>query len=87
MISVQTIPLGLTMSRSLANRKNKLIVSGLSEGANTVPHGLPFTPSMLRLRPGAAGLWGETQPPDDTNVYITVGTGGATGGIIDCEEL
>jgi hypothetical protein len=87
MITVQTTPIGIDMTRSLANRRNKLLVSGLSEGPNAIPHGLPFTPSMLRLRPGAAGLWGETSAPDSTSIYITVGTGGATAGIIDCEEL
>ena len=62
-----------------------LTITGLAEGANTIPHGLPFVPLQLHLRPGASGLWGETQVPDSTNIYITVGTGGATAGTIDYE--
>jgi hypothetical protein len=29
-------------------------------------------------------LWGETQAADATNIYITVGSGGATSGFITC---
>ena len=67
-------------------RFGQLTITGLSEGANVVPHGLVFAPSQMHLRPGATGLWGETQLPDATNIYITVGVGGATSGIIDFEE-
>jgi len=62
-------------------RQARLVISGLTAGAaNSVPHGLPATPVSIAYNPGASGLWGETQPPDATNVYITVGAGGATSG-------
>ena len=62
-------------------------ITGLAEGPNLIPHNLPFTPNgALNLRPGAAGKWGETQKPDATNFYITVGSGGATAGRIDWTE-
>jgi hypothetical protein len=62
-------------------RQAKLAIAGLTAGAaNTVPHGLPTVPVCISYNPGASGLWGETQPPDATNVYITVGAGGATSG-------
>jgi len=62
-------------------RQAKLVISGLTAGAaNTVPHGLPATPMSVAYNPGANGLWGETQPPDGTNVYITVGASGASSG-------
>jgi hypothetical protein len=68
-------------------RRGSLAITGLTAAsANTIPHGLPFTPNRISLRPGALGLWGETQAPDSTNIYITVGTGGATAGTIDYEE-
>lgn len=68
------------------HRRAKLTITGLAEGANTVPHGLPYTPHSPIFRPGANGLWGETAVADATNLYITVGTGGATAGIVDVEE-
>ena len=62
-------------------REARLVISGLTAGgANSVPHGLPATPVTIAYSPGANGLWGETQPPDAANVYITVGPGGATSG-------
>jgi hypothetical protein len=61
-------------------RQAKLVIAGLAAGANVVPHGLPSTPISVSYDPGASGLWGETQPPDLQNLYITVGTGGATSG-------
>lgn len=62
-------------------RRAVLAISGLTAAsANTVPHGLPSTPQTVDLEAGAAGLWGETQVWDGTNIYITVGTGGATSG-------
>lgn len=64
-------------------RRGTLNVSGLSTGANTIPHGLGTVPQKVSLNPGAAGLWGTTQPADATNVYVTVGTGGATAGWIN----
>lgn len=73
--------------RATEARHGTLTITGLTAGgANTVPHGLPFTPSKLGFRPGANGLWGETQAPDATNIYITVGGGGATAGKADYEE-
>ena len=62
-------------------RRAKLAITGLTAGAaNVVPHGLPVAPVSVSYDPGASGLWGETQAPDGTNLYITVGTGGATSG-------
>jgi len=59
----------------------KLAITGLTAASgNTVPHGLPRPPRAVLLVPGAAGLWGETQAADGTNIYITVGSGGATAG-------
>lgn len=68
-------------------RHETLTIAGLTgNSANTIPHTLPFTPRKLSLRPGANGGWGETQAPDATNIYITVGSGGATAGKIDVWE-
>jgi len=64
-----------------------LTVSGLVEGPNTIPHGLGFKPIRLNLRPGAEGLWGETASPDELNIYITVGAGGALAGRLDYEGV
>ncbi|HEV3278297.1 MAG TPA: hypothetical protein VG860_15875 [Terriglobia bacterium] len=61
-------------------RQAKLAIAGLAAGANVVPHGLPAGPISVLYDPGAAGLWGETQPADTVNLYITVGAGGATAG-------
>lgn len=68
-------------------RHETLSITGLTAAsANTIPHGLPFTPRKIGLRPGALGLWGETQAPDATNIYVTVGTSGAIAGKIDVWE-
>ena len=64
-------------------RRVVLTVSGLTAGANVVPHGLPGVPQSVGLDAGAAGLWGVTQPADATNIYITVGAGGHTSGLIN----
>jgi hypothetical protein len=61
-------------------RQAKLTIAGLAAGANVVPHGLPAAPFSVLYDPGASGSWGETQAADKTNLYITVGTGGATSG-------
>jgi len=61
-------------------RQAQLVIAGLVAGANVVPHGLPSTPISVSYSPGASGLWGQTQTPDKTNLYITVGSGGATSG-------
>ena len=62
-------------------RQARLVIAGLAVGAaNVVPHGLPSVPISVSYDPGAAGLWGETQPPDTANLYISVGTGGAASG-------
>ena len=62
-------------------RKAKLTLTGLTVGApNTVPHRLPSAPITVSYDPGAGGNWGETQAADGTNLYITVGAGGATSG-------
>ncbi|MGC2287391.1 MAG: hypothetical protein WA542_19220 [Candidatus Acidiferrum sp.] len=67
-------------------QRTVLAVSGLTAGsANTVPHGLPRPPQTVDLNAGAAGKWGETQVADATNVYITVGSGGATSGWINVQ--
>lgn len=66
--------------------RGSLAITGLTAGqANTIPHGLPRKPFHVGLRPGANGLWGETQAPDATNIYVTVGNGGATAGTIDVD--
>jgi len=63
-----------------------LAVTGLTAAAaNTIPHGLPTIPVIVNPVPGASGLWGQTQAADATNIYITVGTGGATAGTINVE--
>lgn len=87
-IVATNLGIGRRVSMSADERRfGKLTITGLTAaGANTIPHGLPFIPSRLSLRPGALGLWGETSAPDATNIYITVGTGGATAGVIDYEE-
>jgi hypothetical protein len=65
-------------------RRARLLIAGLTAGAaNTIPHGLPATPQTVDLNPSALGLWGETSVADATNIYVTVGTGGATGGWIN----
>ena len=62
-------------------RRGTLNISGLTAGAaNTVPHNLGVQPQVVKLNASALGLWGETQAADATNIYITVGTGGATSG-------
>lgn len=62
-------------------RQAKLAITGLTAGAaNVIPHGLPAIPVSVTYDPGASGLWGETLPPDRTNLYVTVGAGGATTG-------
>lgn len=64
----------------------RLAVSGLTAGStNTIPHGLPRQPQKVDLNSGAAGLWGETQLADATNIYVTVGSGGATSGWLNVE--
>lgn len=71
----------------IPRRSNVLTIAGLTAGAaNTIPHALPYTPRTMNLRPSALGLWGETSVPDATNLYITVGTNGATSGTIDVGE-
>lgn len=63
-----------------------LAVTGLTAGsANTIPHGLPTPPQTVNPVPGALGLWGQTSPADATNIYLTVGGGGATAGTINVE--
>lgn len=62
-------------------RRVTLAIAGLSPaGANTVPHGLPQAPQETGLNAGTAGLWGETQLGDGTNLYITIGSGGHPSG-------
>lgn len=68
-------------------RAATLTITGLTAGqANTIPHTLPYKPTRCSLIPGANGLWGETQVPDGTNLYVTVGGGGSTSGRADVEE-
>ncbi len=93
MATVTSTSRGRRVDMSAGERRSgTLTVSGLNvtaatgSTATTVPHGLPFTPTRLSFRPGAAGLWGETQAPDATNIYITVGVAGATSGMVDYEE-
>ena len=85
-ISVTTAYLGRHQAadRGVGPRRAVLTVSGLTAaGANVIPHGLPGVPQTVGLNPGANGLWGETQPADATNIYVTIGTGGHTSGIIN----
>ncbi len=79
---------GRRVDMSAAERRTGyLTVTGLTAAAaNTIPHGLGFAPSRVSYRPSALGLWGETSVPDATNIYVTVGTAGATSGIIEYEE-
>jgi len=86
-IGVTNRGIGRRVSMAADERRyGSLTVTGLAAGANTIPHGLPFIPSRLSFRPSALGLWGETAAPDATNIYVTVGTGGALSGAIDYEE-
>ncbi len=59
-------------------RKAKLTITGLASGANTVPHGLPAIPIRLVIEPTSAGGFHETQPADQTNVYITADGSGTS---------
>jgi hypothetical protein len=64
-----------------------LNITGLTAASpNTVPHTLGFAPRFLSFRPGSSGLWSETQSCDASNLYITVGTAGATSGNVDYDE-
>jgi hypothetical protein len=77
----KTYPYVFQTYQGIPIRKAKLTISGLVAGAaNVVPHGLPAAPISTAYAPGAGGLWGETQAADSTNLYVTVGTGGATSG-------
>jgi hypothetical protein len=72
--------------RGVPIRKAKLAIAGLTAGAaNVIPHGLPSAPLTASYEPGAGGGWGETSPPDATNLYITVAAGGATAGTVYAE--
>lgn len=85
-VTVNGLGNGVEMN-GVQRRFGTLTITGLTAAAaNTIPHGLPFTPSRISLRPGALGLWGETSVPDATNCYVTVGTGGATAGTINYWE-
>src|SRR5262245_24849836 len=85
-VTITTQPLQQSLD-GVPRRRGLLTISGLTaNSANTIPHGLPFKPRFLGLLPGANGLWGETQAPDATNIYITVGNGGSTSGTIQFEE-
>jgi hypothetical protein len=67
-------------------RRAVLTIAGLTAAsANTVPHGLGVAPQKVDIEAGALGLWGETSAADATNIYITVGTGGATSGYANVE--
>lgn len=86
-INVTLAGTGLRQELLPYKRAARLTITGLTAGAdNVVPHGLPFTPTGLSLRPSALGLWAETQVPDATNIYITVGGGGAVSGTVDVAE-
>jgi len=83
MAAVTVTPTYCYLTRTMQGvpiRQAKLAIAGLAAGANVVPHGLPGAPISVLYDPGASGLWGETQPADKTNFYITVGTGGAASG-------
>ena len=81
-----TYPYVVQTYQGIPIRKAKLAITGLTAAApNVVPHGLPSAPLTVSYDPSALGGWGETQPPDTTNLYITVETGGATSGTVFVE--
>jgi len=58
----------------------KLTITGLTSGSpNTIPHGLPKTPTkVVYVARDGNGNWYETQAADGTNLYITSGSSGPT---------
>ena len=86
-ISVTRTNLGTIrmLDGKFVNRASLAVTGLTAASANTVPHGLPTTPQTVNLVPGANGLWGQTSAVDATNIYVTVGTGGATAGTINVE--
>ena len=65
--------------RSVRIRHCVLQVTGLANGHNTVPHGLPKTPRVVNLEDtSAGGPFSEYQAADATNVYVNnAGSGSA----------
>jgi hypothetical protein len=61
-------------------REAVLYVTGLTAGqANTIAHGLPAVPAEVEYVPTSGnGNWYETQDPDSTNLYLTIGASGPT---------
>jgi hypothetical protein len=66
-------------------RVAKVPVTTVAGQANTVAHGLPAAPLAAIYAPTSGnGNWYETQAPDATNVYITVGASGPTSFTVIC---
>jgi hypothetical protein len=59
-------------------RLGKLPITGLGAGANTIPHNLPNTPTIVTYKATSAVVFHETQAADATNLYITVDSGAGT---------
>jgi len=79
-VTTTGLGIGVELAGTLP-RRARLGITGLTAGAgNTVPHGLPAAPRSVILVPGGSASWGETSAADATNIYITVGAGGATSG-------
>ena len=49
---------------------------------NSIPHGLPTTPTIVDFQPQSATSWGMPVVPDATNIYVDVPTSGSTSGWI-----
>jgi len=66
--------------RSVRIRHAVLQVSGLANGNNTVPHGLPKTPRVVNIEDttSAGGPFREYQAADTTNIYVNNGGSGTT---------
>ncbi len=56
--------------RSLRVRHAVLQVTGLGNGQNTVPHGLPKSPRVVNIEDTSGGPFNEYQAADSTNIYI-----------------
>jgi hypothetical protein len=67
-------------------RFGTLNVTGLTPGANNVPHGLPFAPTRICLRPIGVYGWSETAMPSATTIFVQVAAGATANGYIDYME-
>ena len=79
-------PFTFRSERRVHLRRMKVNITSLSNGANTVAHGLvqPNNPSLgatpkdVNYVPTSALVFHETQAADATNIYITVDSGAGT---------